>query len=78
MRKFIVLSTLALAAISASGCNNCGRPRFNLFNRGSECCEAPCMSGAVAMEEGWTPRASGMIPSGPTVMPGQMEVLPAN
>ena len=76
MRKFIILSTLALAALSASGCNNCGRPRFNLFNRGSDCCEPQCMSGGF--EEGWVPRSSSMIPSGPTAMPGQMEVLPAN
>ncbi len=77
MRKLIILSTLALVSVSALGCNNCRRPRFNLFNRGAECCEAsPCMDGG--MEGGWVPRSAGMMPSGPTVMPGAVEVLPAN
>jgi|GEM_PF-2548077 hypothetical protein len=77
MRKLFILSMLALAALSASGCNNCGRPRFHLFNRGSDCCEPPCVS-AGGYDEGWVPRSSGMIPSGPTAVPGAVEVLPAN
>lgn len=76
MRKLIVLSTLALMAFSVTGCNNCCRPRFNLFNRGADCCQPACMDGG--MEGGWVPRSSGMIPSGPTAMPGAVEVLPAN
>jgi hypothetical protein len=77
MRKVFVLSMLALAALSVSGCNSCGGSRFNLFNRGSDCCEPQCSSGG-GYEEGWVPRSSGMMPSGPTAMPGAMEVLPAN
>jgi ribosomal protein L37AE/L43A len=76
MRKLIILSTLALIAVSAAGCNNCGRPRFNLFNRGAECCEPPCMSSMDG--GGWVPRSAGMVPSGPAMMPGELEVLPAN
>ena len=45
MKKVWILTLLAVAAVSLSGCSSCGGGLFgNWFNRGSNCGPPPCAS----------------------------------
>jgi hypothetical protein len=75
MKKMILLSVIAIAAAALAGCHSTCRPTTSgWFNRGDRCNECPpadCPPGV--------PRTQMMIPSTPTtVLPGAIEVAPAN
>lgn len=46
MKKIWILTLLAMAAVSLSGCSSCGGGGLfgNLFNRGDNCGPPPCAS----------------------------------
>lgn len=47
MKKVWILTLLAAAAVSLSGCSSCGGGLFgNWFNRGSNCGPPPCAANA--------------------------------
>lgn len=70
MKRFILLSLIVGAAVSASGCNSCRKPLFSWFNRGDNCntC-APGMEGHTTM----------LAPSDvPYTLPGPTNISPTN
>ena len=72
MKKLILLTLAALVVGSLSGCRMC-RSVGSWFNRGDDCYEAAppaCPPGV--------PRATMMIPSSPQILPGPIEIAPAN
>jgi len=74
MKKLVVLLTLVMLATSMAGCNSCRQGLFSggLFNRGDRCDDCPPVDCAPGM-----PRATMMVP-GTQVMPGPIEIAPAN
>ena len=75
MKKLFALAAVGLA-LSQTGCG-CTRPFTNWFNRGDDCNPPACTTGGGA--GGWMPRSTtGYAPSGPPmILPGQIEVVPA-
>lgn len=66
MKKIWILTLLALAAISLSGCSSCGGGLFgNWFNRGSNCGPPPCNTGAVPYTTGSPVILGGPAEGGP-------------
>lgn len=72
MKKLMLLAVVAVVVSSQSGCQTCRR-MGSWFHRGDECGEAPpttCPPGV--------PRATFMMPGSPQVLPGPIEIAPAN
>lgn len=69
-KTLMVVTTLALVAVSATGCSNCRQAMGGWFNKGDKCAVMPpdCPPGM--------PRATMMLPSGPQVLPGPIEIAP--
>jgi hypothetical protein len=67
MKRIVLLTAIALAAASLSGCHSMG----NWFNRGNQCGQAPpaCPPGGA--------QSTVMYPSMPGVLPGPIEIAPA-
>jgi hypothetical protein len=72
MKKAIWLTVLALVIANLTGCHVCRRVG-GWFNRGDDC--APEMPPACPPG---VPRGAMMIPSSPQILPGPIEVAPAN
>ena len=77
MKKLILLTVVALAAASQAGCSTCRGNRdggwfSGWFNRGDRCgeMEVDCPPGM--------PRATMMVPTSPQMLPGPIEIAPAN
>lgn len=80
MKKLILLTVVALAAASQAGCSTCRESRGSgcgswfsgWFNQGDECGDMAqgCPPGM--------PRATMMVPTSPQMLPGPIEIAPAN
>jgi hypothetical protein len=71
MKKIWMLTLLALAALSASGCS-CNRPLLGWFNRSSDNCgPPPCPSGAGMPYSAGSPVVLGPVETGPQPVYGQ-------
>jgi hypothetical protein len=74
MKKLLFISVLTVVVVSLAGCNTCRRMTGGWFNRGDRCDVCPPADCPPGM-----PRATMMIPStSPQVLPGPIEVVPAN
>jgi hypothetical protein len=75
MKRLILLMTLVTLATSLAGCNSCRRGLFSggLFNRGDRCDECPPIDCGPGV-----PRATMMVPGSTPVLPGPIEITPAN
>jgi hypothetical protein len=71
MKRVLFVLLLAVAVANLSGCHACRR-MGSWFNRGDSCEPPPpsCPPGV--------PRATVMYPSSPQVLPGPIEIAPAN
>jgi hypothetical protein len=69
-KKLLMLIGVAVTIASLVGCSSCGRSSgSSWFNRGDRCCPPPaCGPGG--------PQATMMMPTGPQVMPGPIEIAP--
>jgi hypothetical protein len=71
MKRIVLLAALTAVAVSSTGCNSCGRSRwncFNWFNRGDACddCSSGMPRGAM-----YGPSVGPYgAPSGPEYLPG--------
>lgn len=71
MKKIWMLTLLALAALSMSGCG-CNRPFLNWFNRSSDNCgPPPCNTGAGMPYAAGSPVMLGPVETGPAAAYGQ-------
>jgi hypothetical protein len=82
MRKFLILSVVAILAAPSIGCNSCGRPMMRWFNRGDSCrtCDVGCEDGNCHDVRSPGLLGSPMLSapySGTESLPGPATILPA-
>ena len=76
MKRLMLLMTVVVLAASLAGCNSCRRMSRGLFNRGDRCDECPPDDCAPGMPRATMMVPGGMVPGGPSVLPGPIEITP--
>jgi hypothetical protein len=71
MKKILLLAAIAAFGLTQSGCSSCRQAMGGWFNRGSSCGAPPadCPPGY---------RTQMMVPTSPQMLPGPIEIAPAN